>query len=252
MNASTAERYLQGYRRGIRSCALIEKAVRFTENDSVLKQMLHEQEAFDGKIVNAVHAIHPPEDLKRRLTEKTEETKAKGKRRPQFMVPIVLTMICGVLSIIGLLIVMEMDSLAHFPGREAAERMVDTANGMSGIELEPISSPTGQLSDWFLLHGLDFFAPPPEFSAFPAAGLRIMHMDGKPIAQVAVDRHDCLLYVFRADDFGVNLAQNGDWKVFDHQGWAGAIRRRDNTCSLVIFRGSTDEMQSFLHSLPKQ
>jgi hypothetical protein len=252
MNSTTAERYLQCHRAGLRSCALVEKAVRFTENDAVLKQMLNEQEAFDGKIAGAIQAIHPPEDLKHRLSTRAEESKCSGKKkRPQFMVPIVLTMIFGVLSIIGLLVFTEMDAISHFPGRESAERMIETANGMSGIELEPISSPTGQLGDWFLLRGLDFYSVPEEFAPLPAVGVRIFQLDAKPVAQVAIDRHNCILYVFRASDFGVDLPQESEWKLFDHQGWSGAIRRRDNTCSLVIFQGKKEEMQAFLHSLQK-
>ena len=34
---------------------------------------------------------------------------------------------------------MEMEHLAHFPGREPAERMIDAASSMSGIELEPVN-----------------------------------------------------------------------------------------------------------------
>jgi len=252
MNSSTAERYLYCYRSAGRNPSLVEKAVRFTENDSVLKQMLRDQEAFDARVLTAIQAIQAPEDLKRRLSARAEEAKeAEKKARPQFTVTIVITMICGILSILGLLVYMELDSLAHFPGREAAERMIDTTSGMSGIELEPVTSPAGQLGDWFLLHGLDFYAVPEEFAPLPAVGLRTFRMDEKPIAQVAIDNHSTILYTFRASDFGVDIPKKAEWTVFAHDGWAGAIRQKENTCYLVTFRGEPNEMQNFLRSLRK-
>jgi hypothetical protein len=251
MKAKLAELYLQCHRPGGRNEPLVEKALRFAENESELRRKLHAQTALDEQLMRVIHAIQPPEDLRRRLAAQSGQSSDDAPRpRPQFTIPIILTMICGVLSIIGLLVVMEMEHLAHFSGREPAERMIDAASSMSGIELEPVNQKVaGDLGDWFYMHGFDQFAAPDEFSALPAVGTRVLQIDGKPVAQVAIDTHDCLLYMFRASDFQVDNTQKTDWKIFDHQGWAGAFRCRGNACTLVIFRGHAAEMSAFLESL---
>jgi hypothetical protein len=249
MKASTAQLYLQCHRPTGRNDPLVEKAVRFAENESNLQAKLREQTAFDEQVMAAIHALQAPADLKRRLTARGTEPSAKPKGRPQFTVPIILTMICGILSIVGLLVVMEMDHLEHFPGREEAEKMIDAANGMTGVEMDAgtSSNTAGQLGDWFYLHGFDGYAAPEELAAMPALGSRVMRLDGKPVAQVAL--HDCILYVFRASDFGVEVPDKKNWIVFDHEGWAGAVRRREDAGSLVILKGSKAEMDQFLRTL---
>ena len=90
-----------------------------------------------------------------------------------------------------------------------------SANSMSGLELEPVSKPAGQLGDWFYMHGFESYAPPPEFTASPAVGLRVFSLDGKPVAQVAMDDHNSLLYIFRAADFrGVEIYQRDSFSAF--------------------------------------
>jgi hypothetical protein len=249
VKASLAQAYVQCRRPGARNDPLVEKAVRFAETQPELQGKLREQGVFDAQVMAAILAIQPPGDLKQRLAARAAEPSAKPRGRPQFTVPIILTMACGVLSIIGLLVVMEMDHLDHFPGREETEKMIDIANGMSGVELDQVGSAAGQLGDWFFLHGFDGYAAPEEFAALPAVGSRVLHLDGKPVAQVAIDRHDCILYVFRASDFGLDVSEKKDWIVFDHEGWAAAVRRRDDACSMVIFRGSKSEMEKFIRSL---
>ncbi len=251
MKAAAAELYLQCHRPGGRNEGLVQKAVRFAENESELRQRLQEQTEFDERVMGAIHAIEPPEDLRQRLCARIDGPEgASAKGRPQFTVPIMLTMACGILSIIGLLVVMGMDRLAHFPGRDAAEKMIDTANSMSGIELEPINGlDASQMGDWFYMHGYENYAAPDEISRLKVVGVRVVRIDGKSVGQAAIDQHDCILYTFRASDFDNDITQKPEWTVFDHEGWAGALRRRDDVCSLLIFRGTAAEMNSFLKSL---
>jgi len=250
MNLTTAALFFKCHRAAGPNCHTVEKAFRLAEHDPVLKQKASEQAEFDARIGGVIRSIHPPEDLKSRLALRSCGAGGKPvKARPQFTIPIIAAMVCGVLSIIGLFVAVEMDARAHFPGREAAEKMIETANGMTGVELEPVSSPAGQLGDWFMLHGFEDYGIPAEFSTLPAVGSRVLRLEGKPVAQIALDRHNSLIYVFRASDFNVDLSRKGEWRVFDHDGWAAALSRRNDVCSLVIFRGDRDEMQSFLHGL---
>jgi hypothetical protein len=248
MKASTAQLYLQCRRPGGRNDSLVEKALRFAENESNLQAKLREQTVFDEQVMAAIHALQPPADFKQRLAARAAKPSGKLRGRPQFTVPIILTMICGILSVIGLLVVMEMDHLEHFPGREEAEKMIEVANGMTGIEMDVAGSSlaAGQLGDWFYLHGFEGYAAPEELAAQPALGSRVMHLDGKAVAQVAL--RDCILFVFRGSDFGVGIPDQKDWIFFDHEGWAGAVRRHEDSCSLVILKGSKAEMEKFLRS----
>jgi hypothetical protein len=251
MKAAAAELYLQCHRPGGRNESVVQKAVRFAENETEMQRKLREQTEFDERVMSAVHAIEPPEDLRQRLAARIDgPSAASAKSRPQFTVPIILTMVCGILSIIGLLVVMEMDHLAHFPGREAAEKMIDTANSMSGIELEPINGlDASQVGDWFYMHGYESYVSPDEVSRLKVVGVRVLRIDGKSVGQAAIDQHDCILYTFRASDFDNDIMQKPEWTIFDHEGWAAALRRREDICSLLIFRGTTGEMEKFLQSL---
>ncbi len=247
MNARTAELYLQCRRPAGGNSSAVEKALRFAANDSEMTRRLREREEFDRQVGDVVHALQPPDDLKRRLAAiAAKATESAKKKRPQFTIPLLIAMVCGVLSIIGLLVVLEMDHLARFPGREIAERLIQSANSMSGIELEPVSKPTGQLGDWFYMHGFENYAAPSELTKAPAVGLRVFTMDGKPVAQVAVDQHNSLLYIFRASDFREDIPKKSSWTTFEHDGWAGAMRRKDDICMLLIFRGDSEEMEKFL------
>ncbi len=248
MNISTALIYLQCYKAGERNDPMIEKAYRAVTNDSRAREELRKQQEFDERFKAVVRAIETPEDLQERLSATVEKKRAGGTKW-KVTFPAILAIGSALASLAAVLTVMHMESVAHFPGREAADRIMDTANRMSGIEFEPVSQPTAQLSDWFYMHGFDGFGVPAEFNALPAVGVQVMPLDGKPVAQVAVDRHDSLLYVFHASDFGIGIPADGEWLIFDHDGWAGGIERRGNLCTLITFRGKPREMKAFLHTL---
>jgi hypothetical protein len=80
-------------------------------------------------------------------------------------------------------------------------------------------------------------------------GCRVFRQSGQPVAQVAVDSRNALVYIFRPNDFGVDLPESGDWKLFEHEGWAAAIRLQGSTCTMLAFRGTRTEMKRFLRSL---
>ena len=47
----------------------------------------------------------------------------------------------------------------------------------------------------------------------------------------------------------VHPGEEGAWKVFDHEVWAAAATERGGLCTLISFRGTPAEMESFLRSL---
>jgi hypothetical protein len=260
MNAETAQALLRCYRPGKRVEGRMEKAVRVAEEDPELKKTLGEQVEFDEQIMGAIHCIKPPEDLRKKLSDLSEKPRAEQARlRKQVINPAVMTALFGVLVILGIVVFFVMDRMEKFQGREAVENMLVTAGKMNGMELEKVSSTTGQLGDWFYMRGYDGFEAPAELVALPVIGSRVFRVDGQTVAQIAVGNGDaanpelrCLLFQFHASEFGVQLPEEKDWRVLTHDEWVGAIRQHGDHCFLIAFRGAKADMQEFLKTLPKQ
>jgi hypothetical protein len=226
-----------------------QKALKAIENDATLRAKLAEQVAFDRQMVELVRAIRAPQDLRTRL-ENTQKAVAKEKRSREALVAI-MAVVLGIALMAGLFIYSEMESRKAFPGRDALEGLVASANQMSGVELEPVAQPAGQLADWFYMRGFENFAVPPELRTMPAVGSRFFRKDGCPVAQIAVDMHESLLYIMRAKDFGVELPADGAWRIFETEGWAAAALQSDGDCVMVTFRGTEAEMSDFIERLKK-
>lgn len=245
MNLKTAEIYLGGYRRGKPNEPCVEKAHRLLEGDSEWRRRMEEQVAFDGQVARAVQAMEPPHGLRERVCG--GESKAPS-RRAQFAVPTFIAAFCGLAVIVGLLVLFELDRRAHFPGSDAVSRMVSSANAMNSLDLVPLAKQVkaGELGDWFYMRGFEAFQVAPPLDAAPAVGSRLFKQDGNSVAQVAVEWHDALLYIFRADVFGVELPSGGGWRYLQADDWQAAVRKEGNTCTVVAFRGDEKEMRDFL------
>lgn len=252
MKSATAEALLPCYREGKRADAQTEKAARVAESEDGLRKKLHEQKYFDDRIIEVVHGITPPENLREKLTSLSARPPGERRRlREQVSQPAILAALAGVLLIIGIIVFFSMERMESFPGREAMRRMIASTNRLSGTEFEATPKPLGELSDWFYMRDFEGFEVAPELAPLTAAGSRIFMQDGHSIAQLAVDEPAAMVYIFRATDFGVQLRAGEAWRVFDHEGWAAAVRRHGNRCSLVALRGSSEEMHDFLDRLIK-
>ena len=249
MKADDAEFLLPLYRAGRRAEARVQKAVRFAEGDETLRRKLSDQMEFDDQMADVIHFIKPPEDLRQKLREVS--ARPQPARKGQIFNPAVLTAVCGILLIIGFCVWTVMERLATFPGRENVERMLSATSKMSGVELEAVSTTTGALGDWFYMRGFEGYALPPEIAALPVVGARILPLDGHLIAQLAVDRQSSILYVFRADDFGVQMRVDEPWKFIDYEEWAAGLRRHGTLCYMLALRGTEQDLQAFLQSLKK-
>jgi hypothetical protein len=247
MKADEAELLLQAHRPGKATDSRTQKAVEYAEAHDTLRLRLTEQRRFDEHIGEIVHCIQPPEDLRQKLAAAGSQTAARGGSPLHAILPV----LTGVLVLVGIGVFFYLQSLRDFPGKEAVERMVEGAGKMSGLELEEVAKPVGQLGDWFYMHGFEGFAVPAEVAALPAVGTRVYQLDGRSIAQLAVDRRQLLVHVFDAARFGVVIGEGG-WRVFDHLEWVAAIQRQGATCCLLTFKGTTPEMHDLLASLEKK
>lgn len=230
--------------------ARLEKAARVAEKDEVLRKRLEEQSAWDSQLSAVIHSIEPPDDLRRKLVVFGPTTNER--RRPfrsQMTQPAMLAVVLGVLVLVGWIVFDTLKRKENFRGRERVEQLLGVTKRMSGAELEPVSMKTWQLGDWFYMRGFDQFAVPPEVAQLPAVGSRVFRSGGHAVAQVAIDERNCLIYVFRADDFNVDLPDGDDWRLLNYEGWVAAIRRQGQTCTMIAFLGTRAEMRDFLENL---
>ena len=247
MNVRTAENLLACHREGIRPDASVQKALKMSESDEQMREKLKANAAFDTQMVEAIHGLKPPDSLRKKIAE----CAAPGELRKHALHPAILCAMAGVLLGLGFFVWLEMERRAGFPGKENAGRMVDQLSRMTGVELEMKTGTAGGLADWFMLRGFDEMRLPPDLAALPAAGARTFLSAGHSVAQVAiaVDQHAPILNVFRASDFAVELEDGGDWKFFDQDEWAAAIRQRGGVCTMLAFRGTVEEMKAFVLTL---
>jgi hypothetical protein len=248
MKAEDAELLIQGYRPGKATDSRTQKAVEYAEGHDTLRVQLAEQRQFDEHIGEVIHYIQPPEDLRQKLAALSGKTARKPGSLWQMAI---LPVLAGVLVLVAIAIFFSMQNSTQFAGRETVERMIEGTVKLSGVELETVATPAGQLGDWFYMRGFEGYAVPPELAVLPAVGSRVVQLDGHTIAQVAVDRRQLVVHIFDAAKFGVGLEANGPWRVFTHEGWAAAVRRHGANGCLITFRGSAEEMEEFLATLKK-
>jgi len=257
VNTETAETLLRCYRPGKRADSKMEKAVRFAEEDPELKKVLGAQIEFDEQMIDVIHFIKPPENLRQKLSDLSVAPRAEKTRlRKQVINPAVLTALLGVMLILGIVVFLVIERMEKFPGREAVENILASASKMTGTELESVTSTTGQIGDWFYMRGYEGFEAPPELAALPVLGSRVFRIDGRTVSQIAIGNAEamrCLIFQFHASEFGVLLPPEEGWRVLTQDQWVGAIRQHGDHCFLIAFRGDKAEMQDFLKTLhPKQ
>lgn len=256
MKSDTAETLLRCYRPGKSVDSKMEKALRLAEEDPELGRILRAQLEFDEQIIDVIHFIKPPENLRQKLGELSEKPRAeKARLRKQVINPAVVTALCGVLVILGIIVFFVMERMEKFPGRDAVEAMLSNASKMNGHELEDVTSTSGQLGDWFYMRGYDGFESPPDLAGLPVIGSRVFHIDGRTVAQFAVGNAEamkCLVLQFHASEFGVQLPEAKEWKILTEGEWVGALRQHGDICFLIAFRGNKAEMDEFLKTLPSK
>ncbi len=253
MNATEAEILLRCHRAGRVPDGRMQKAVRVAEADAELGGKLRDQMEFDAQIVEAIHCVVPPEDLREKLGALSEASGA-GRRgvRLQLSSPAMLAALAGVLLFLGVVVFFVMEGMEDFAGREAVQQMLDATTKMNGTEFEAVTTTTAQLGDWFYMRGYEGYEVPPELAAVPVVGSRVFRQDGKPVAQFIVEKHESVVFEFHAADFGVALPEDGDWRVIEQGEWVAAVRQHGAHCYMIAFRGVPAEMRDFLQTLPRR
>lgn len=252
MNLKSAQTLLRCHRPGrpeLQNPA-IRKAVRFAEGIPELKTALALQIEFDDRQADIIRGIVPDENFLNQIDD-TLERSQKGFQWSTLKQPPFLAGAIAILVVLGVLIYFALDWLNGFPGREAARQMIDMTEEMTGIEREPKVTEAGNLEDWFFSNRYENFRMLPEFAHMRTVGCRVFWQGGYPVAQIAIEKHNLLLYVFHAEDFGVALEPPEEWRFFQQREWTAAIREDAGTCFMAVFRGEKADMKAFLTSLSK-
>ena len=206
-------------------------------------EALTTQTALDERFHAEVEAITMPA-----IIPLPETVQGASRFKALFGQPVVLAIVLAVLVVVGVGIYATMRKLDDFAGKDAVCELVDDADAMSGMELEAIApTEAGKLGDWFLLKGFEDFSAPAELAKVKSVGCRVYRRDGHPIAQVALDRHNALLLVFRAEDLKVNPGSTA-WRIFQQDDWAVAAKGDGRNCYVIAFLGNSEEMAPLLKS----
>ena len=216
-----------------------EKAVQAVKGQEA--EAFSAQTAFDERCHAEIVAIAMPA-----IVPLSEAVSGPSRWKRLFGQPAVLAIVTAGLVVVGVVVYATMRNLEDFAGKDAVCELVDDADAMSGMELEPIAPiEAGKLGDWFLLKGFEDFSAPSDLVKAKAVGCRVYRRDGHPIAQVALDHHNALLLVFRAADLKVNPATAG-WRIFQQDDWAVAAKGDGRNCYVLAFLGDASEMESLL------
>jgi hypothetical protein len=62
---------------------------------------------------------------------------------------------------------------------------------------------------------------------------------------MAVTDKELLLYMFAPNELGIKI-RKGKWEIVEDNKWVGGLTGVNDTCFLVAFKGTRDDMKEFL------
>ena len=221
----------------------VQKMEVAAARDLLLAERLRVQNAEDGRWMAVVALVELPPGL----DGWEGEPEAVGGKR--WAHPAVLSVLAGVVILAGFLGWQWMDGRSDFQGRGTVVDLVVAARGMSGNEMQPTQLRVGELADALYMRGFEGYRVGADLAGQRAVGSRVFRVRGVPVAQVAVDAHSALLYVFREADLGVRVPGSGGWRILECGELTAAVRGEEGVCSVVSIRGSRADMDAFLKTL---
>lgn len=251
MNVKNADIFIRCYRPAEqrRRDNLFLKAVKVAESDPTLKEVLARQMAFDAAMTDEIKALPPvpPE-----LTEQVEAISRASRPRFSLMNPAVVAVLVGLILIASLGVHFGLRQMNDFEGRGATELMIERTASMRGTELEEIKYKAGEIADWLFMQGLEGFPVPDEFKDLHVVGGRVFRQEGFPVVQLAVQENEMIVFLFHQKDFDISLKAEDGWKVFDHEGWAAAVRGDGENGCMIAFLGDRADMSRVLKTYEKK
>ncbi len=185
--------------------------------------------------------------------EELEEEEEVGERvKPARPRTILFAVGVGLVATLCMVIFLISDRLNSFEGADRISELLESANALTGDEFEAVETRAGDLQDWFFLkHGLEHYAVPKQFANVKTVGCRVFKFDGATVAQImAVTDKEMLLYIFPSHDLGIRI-RKGKWEIVEDDKWVGGATGINDSCFLVAFKGSKDEMKDFLSNIAR-
>jgi len=253
MNAKTAEQLMRCHTGAARECGdpAVRKALVFASGHASLKDKLSAQMEFDARSEAAIAAISLPPHLELQIQTINLPARSSAGLGKVLKQPAVLAVAIALLVMLGWFVYSTLIHSEDFQGREDVLKILDPdkANEMSRSEFDIKSTEAGSMGDLlFSQYGFENYYVPAQLSHLKTARCRVFKQDGYPVAEVSLESHQSLLFVFRADDFGVKITPSEHWRVFEEGDWSLGIQAHGEVCVLIAFKGSRDEMKRFLVS----
>ena len=165
-----------------------------------------------------------------------------------FSHPAVLAIVLAFGVVVGVLVHLAQTRMGDFTGKEAVGALVQEAGATNGSEFEVINpTDAGKLDDWFVLKGFEGYTVPRELQKAKAIGCRVFKQEGMLMAEVAFQKQNARLLVFRAAELK-NGMEKGDRRIFQQGDWAVAAWNEQENGYVVMFEGDSDEMPGFLQT----
>lgn len=163
--------------------------------------------------------------------------------------PAVLAIALAFLVVVGVVVYLAQTKMGDFPGKETVVALVEeeaASNAPVFEEMPPTEA--GKLDDWFVLRGFEGYAVPRKLEKARVIGGRVFKHDGVLMAEVAFEKQDARMLVFRAADLKKGI-EEGRRRIFQQDEWAVAAWTERANSYVVMFPGDSDEMPGFLRKL---
>jgi len=165
--------------------------------------------------------------------------------------PAVLAIALALVVVVGVLIYLAQTRMGDFPGKDAVVALVEEDGTLNGPDFEEISpTEAGKLDDWFVLKGFEGYAVPRKLQKAKVIGCRVFKHDGILMAEVAFEKQNARMLVFRAADLKDGIAK-GSKHIFQQEQWAVAAWSEQENSYVVMFQGDSDDMPGFLRKVGK-
>lgn len=209
------------------------------------------QVAFDRAAAPAVE-IEIPADSAALIAEYGRKfSEQKSGRRLSLRDPAMIAVAAAFVVLLGLVAWIYLANEGGFAGMREVKELVQVGNSADAAQYDPMEARTETLGDWFVLEGFDGFRVPEELENFDAVGVRLFQYEAVTVAAAAVplDGRRGFFYSFDAHALGVSIQPEGRWKLAlygPNDEMVIAAREIGSKCFVVTFRGTKEEMGSFL------
>ncbi len=221
------------------------------ETAPVLAAEFENQRTFDRAASPAVEIDVPP-DVAAAIAGYGDQFSArKSGRRFSLRDPAMVAVAAAFVVLVGLVAWILLANEGGFAGMREVKEVVRLGGQAEAAQYDPMEARAELLGDWFVLEGFDGFSVPDEFRDFAVVGVRVFQYEGVDVAAVAVPLagHRAFFYSFDAHALGVSIEPRGEWKLAlsgANDEIVIAAREIGSGCFVVTFRGTEEEMTSFL------